>query len=91
MTEEQLKTYIVERLKRRYSKRFKEDDEWAWGLVKEAVKGLNAGQRIEIINTLRNTSVIKAKLQALATDEAAIMMENKSLDLAELSRILGDD
>ena len=90
MTKEQLKNYIKMRLLRRYARRYKDDLQWAWQLIKDAVSAASAAEKLEIIKALENVSIVRKAINKAADDEADTMLQDDSLDLAELVRILGD-
>lgn len=89
MNKEQLKSHIANKLQKKYAGQYRDDPVWAWEQIKEAVKTATPSEKVEIIKRLSNVSIIQRSLNTLADTEADQMLMNDSLDLNELTRILG--
>ncbi len=88
MNKEELKDYISRRLLKKYAKQYKSDPVWAWNKIREAVQGATVAEKKEIINALSNTSIVRNLMSTEADNEAETMMQDDSLDLNELTRVL---
>lgn len=90
MNREVLKNYIKNILLKRYARQYKDDSAWAWGKIKAEVPGASPAEKLEIIRAIESTSLVRRIISAEAEAEAAGMVVDDSLDLNELTRLLGD-
>lgn len=91
MNREEAKKHIKFRLRRKYVRRYKSDRQWAWTLIKNAVRDSKEGDKIEIIRLIESASIVKKAIDSAADQEADMMLSDDNLSLTELARILGDD
>lgn len=85
---EEIKAAISKRLLVTLGAKMRTDVVFGWTQVKAAVQGAEDEDKAQIIKLLLSTDLLKSHLDSLAGAEADDMLENDSLDLTELAKIL---